>query len=109
MVHERNLQILATEMYKILNSLSPEVMKDFSKLKLITFNAFIRSKKNVKTIRYGLQTMSYMGPKIWDLAPKEMKEVITLNEFKAKIHIWKLENCPYRLSRYYLPQIGFIT
>ena len=27
-VHERNLQILATEMYKTLNSLSPKIMKD---------------------------------------------------------------------------------
>ena len=30
--------------------------------------------------------MSYMGPKTWDLVPKEMKQVTTLNEFKAKIH-----------------------
>ena len=50
-----------------------------------------------------------MGPKIWDLVPKEMKQVTTLNEFKTKIKIWKLENCPYRLSRTYLPQICFIT
>ena len=53
--------------------------------------------------------MSYMGPKISDLVPKEMKQVTTLNEFKATIKIWKLGNCPYRLSRTYLPQIGFIT
>ena len=33
--------------------------------------------------------MSYMGPEIWDLVPKEMMQVITLNEFKAKIKIWK--------------------
>ena len=53
--------------------------------------------------------MDYMGPKIWDLVPKEMKQVTSLYEFKAKINIWKLENCPYRLSRTYLPQIGFVT
>ena len=27
--------------------------------------------------------MSYMGPKIWNLVPKEMKQITTLNEFKA--------------------------
>ena len=47
--------------------------------------------------------MSYMGPMIWDLLPKEMKQVTILNEFKAEIKIWKLENCPYRLSRTHLP------
>ena len=28
--------------------------------------------------------MSYMGPKTWDLLPKEMKQVTTLIEFKLK-------------------------
>ena len=50
-----------------------------------------------------------MAPKIWNLVPKEMKQVPTLNELKAKIKIWKLENCPCRLCRTYLPQIGYIT
>ena len=64
--------------------------------------------RNVKTVRYGLQTLPYMSSKIWDLVPQEMKQVTTLNEFKAKIKTWKLENCPYQFSRGYLPQIGFI-
>ena len=63
-------------MYKILISLSPEIIKDIFKTKTNyynTLNALIFSKTNVKTVRYGLQTMSYMGPKIWDLVPKVMK------------------------------------
>ena len=32
-----------------------------------------------------------MDPMICDLVPKEIKQVNTLNEFKAKIKIWKLE------------------
>ena len=68
-----------------------------------TFNALLFSKRNVKIVRYGLQTMSYIGSKIWDLVPKEIKRATTLKKFKAKIKIWKLENCPYRLSRTYLP------
>ena len=43
--------------------------------------------------------MPYMGPKNWDLVPKEIKQVTSVNEFKIEIKIWKLENCPYRLSR----------
>ena len=70
-------------------------MKEISKTKTNnynTLNALIFSKINVKIVRYGLQRL---GPilKIWDLLPKEMKQVTTLNEFKAKIKIWKLENC----------------
>ena len=99
-------------MYKILNSFSPEIMKDMFKTKTNyynTFNGLIFSKRNFRTVRYGLQTMSYMGPMICDLVPKEMKQVTGLNEFKTKFKIWKLENCPYRPSRTYIPQIGFFT
>ena len=55
------------------------------------FFVLIFSKRNVKTVRYGLHTISYIGPEICDLVPKEMKQVTTLNEFKAKIKIWKWE------------------
>ena len=85
---------LATEMYKILHNVSPEIMEDIFKIKTNhynTLNALIFSKRNVKTARYGLQTISYMGPTIWDLVPKKMKQVTTLNEFKVKVRILMLE------------------
>ena len=50
-----------------------------------------------------------MAPKNWYLVLKEMKQVTTLNEFKTKIKIWKLQKCPCRLCRTYLPQIRLIT
>ena len=92
-------------MYKILNGLSPDIMQDISflKLKVTTHNAPAFSSRNIKTARYGLQTISFMALKIWDLAPKEIKQVTTLNEFKAKI-----KNCPCQLCRTYPRQIGFI-
>ena len=86
-VHQRNLQILTTEMYKLLNGLSPDIMQDISETKsnyYNTRNAPGFSTRNIKTVRYGLQSISYVAPKICDLAPKEMRQVTTLNEFKAK-------------------------
>ena len=35
-------------------------------------NAPAFSKRNIKIVRYGLQTISYMAPKMWALVPKEM-------------------------------------
>ena len=111
-VHQRNLQMLATEMYKILNGISPDITQDIFETKsnyYNTRNAPVFSSRNIKTVRYGLETISYMPTRIWDLAPKETRQVTTLSEFRTKIKIWKLENCPYRLCRTYLPQLGFIT
>ena len=108
----RIVQILATEMYKLSNGLSPDITQDIFETKsnyYNTRNAPVFSSRNIKTVRYGLETISYMPTRIWDLAPKETRQVTTLSEFKTKIKIWKLENCPYRLCRTYLPQLGFIT
>ena len=72
-------------------------MKDIFKTKTNyrnTNNAFIFSLRNAKTVRHGLQILSYMSPEIWwDLVRKKMEQVTTLNEFKDKIEIWELENC----------------
>ena len=111
-VHQRNLQIYAKEMYKILNGLPLYIMQDIFETKSNYYNACNApafSSRNIKTIRYGLQTISYMALKIWDLVPKEMKQVVTLNKFKVKVKIWKLENFPCRLCRASFPQIWFIT
>ena len=54
-------------MYKMLNSLSPDIMKDIFKTTTNYYdnlNALIFSKKIVTPIKYELQTMSYMSPKI---------------------------------------------
>ena len=64
-VHQRNLQILATEMYKILNGLSPDIMQDIFETKCNccnTRNEPVFSSRNIEIVRYGLQTISYMAP-----------------------------------------------
>ena len=69
--------------------------KTFLKLKVTTIILVVREhfpQEILKQFRYGLQTISHMAPRIWNLIPKEMKQIPTLNEFKAKIKIWKLEN-----------------
>ena len=73
-----------------------------------TRNAPTFSSRNIKTVRYGLKSISYMAQKIWNLVPKEMKQITTLNEFKAKIKIWKLENCPCRLCKPSTDRVHYI-
>ena len=77
-------------MYKILNGLSPDIMQDIFEIKsncYNTRNAPVFFSRNIKIVRYGLQTISHMAPNILELVPKKMKQVTTLNEFKAKIKI----------------------
>ena len=53
--------------------------------------------EKVKTVHYGTECLSLLGPKVWELAPLEIKSSHPLEEFKKKIKSWTPENCPWRL------------
>ena len=84
-IHVRNLQVLATEIYKAINKLSPTIIKNIFDLKNISYN--LRTgptfrTNNVKTVKYGIETLSYRGPKTWSLvqrASKVQKHYYNLN------------------------------
>ena len=54
-IHERNLQKLAIEMYKVKNDLCPKTMKDLFVLKSLGNDDFILPK--AKTVNWGLETI----------------------------------------------------
>ena len=60
----------------------------------------------VKSVRHGTESVSYLGPKIWDLVPNEIKESESLNGFKFKIKRWVPEGYPCRICKIYLGQVG---
>ena len=45
-------------------------------------NSFL---KESNSVWHGTESVSYLGPKIWDLVPNEIKESESLNAFKFKI------------------------
>ena len=62
----------------------------------------------VKTVHYGTESLSFLGPKLWAILPQEYKDIDNLTEFKTKIKTWVPENCPCRLCRTYIQNLGFI-
>ena len=64
-----------------------------------------RSRK-IRT-KYGIETPSYLGPKLWNLVPNEDKTIESLADLKAKIKTWVPEKCPCRLCKTYIHQVGF--
>ena len=46
---------------------------------------------NVKTVLYGIQTLPYLGPKIWNLVPFDIRDCVTEQMFHQKIKKWKPE------------------
>ena len=110
-IHERNLQKLAIEMYKVKNNLSPSFMHSIFPSSDITYNLRKNHEfrlSNVRTTYNGTETLTYRGPKTWDLVPNDIKESNNLNEFKRKIKHWKPVGCTCRMCKVYIPNLGFV-
>ena len=56
----------------------------------------------------GNESASYLGPKIWEQTPAEIKNKEFLNGFKREIKKWKPNECPCRICRTFVPNLGFI-
>ena len=109
-IHERNIQALAIEIYKVVNGLSPEIMNDIFSLKESeTYSSrFPFKPRNIISVSYGTETLSFMGPKIWALIPNDLKKVKSLPQFKKKIKLWKPDKCPCRMCKTYIVGLGFV-
>ena len=112
-VHHRNTQVLVTELYEIVNGLSPEIMKEvFSFNENISYNTRNKSKfhsRSIKKVIFGSETLSYLAPKIWEVVSVETKNVDSVVSFKRAIKKWKPINCPCRLCQTYVFQVGFMS
>ena len=110
-IHHNNLQALAIEIYKALHNLSSPLMSELFKLKETAYNlrnGSALASTNKKTTTYGINSISYLAPKIWDQVPKEIKDSKSLNIFKQKIKIWMPPKCPCTLCKLYVPNLGYI-
>ena len=87
-IHHRNLQKLVTEIFKVINGLSPELMNDvlefIEKPYSVRTTSHFRSRK-IHATKCGVETASYLGPKLSNLVPNEYETVKSLEDFKAKI------------------------
>ena len=57
---------------------------------------------------YGINTISHLAPKIWEIIPNEIRCCQSLNLFKVKIKTWIPLNCPCNLCIPYVHKVGFI-
>ena len=91
-VLNQNLQILATEMCKIKNDLAPLI---------VTISP-------IRTVYHGSESITFLGPKIWNILPERLENTTSVEAFKLQIKKWKPENCSCRLCKVYVQNVGFV-
>ena len=99
-------------MFKVKNEMSPEIIYDIftqrinNHYDLRHINHF--ETPFVRTVYKRTESVSYLAPKIWDIAPEEYKTLNSLNSFKESIKKWVPLNYPCRLCKTYVHGVGFI-
>ena len=51
----------------------------------------------------------FLGPKIWNILPDEIKQQTSLNSFKKSVTKWKPKDCPCRLCKVSANGVGFLS
>ena len=83
----------------------------FFKKRNVTYNFRKKSTfetKNTRSVYYASETIFFVGPKIWELLPSNIKDSENLNIFKSNIKSWEPGSCLCCLCRLYITEIRFI-
>ena len=110
-IHQRNLQMLATEIFKAKLNISPEILKELFSFNVRNYN--LRSQSTLKRIKtnsvyFGSKNLFSLAPKIWDFVPDNSKNENSLERFKNRIKTWATDKCRCRICKVYIHQLGFI-
>ena len=110
-IHIKNLQVLATGMFKVYRNISPSIVRQLFQSRNNDYNLRQFSQfelPNVRSVFCGTVSISFLGPKIWNIVPNEFKKETSLHAFKKLIKKWEPENCPCRLCKSYIQNVDFI-
>ena len=83
-IHERNTQVLLTEILKVKSAAAPEIMTKIFKLKDHSYDLRKNNcleRRIIKSCKYGSETVSNLGAKLWDILPENIKKAESLQEF----------------------------
>ena len=122
-IHEKNLQKLAIEMFKTYTGIAPQIMnKVFPRNCTLNYNLRCHpefASRGINTVHYGSESLSFLGPKIWEMLPVDLGRKIwemlpvdlknsdSLDSFKSGIKNWRPQECPCRLCKRYIHRVGF--
>jgi hypothetical protein len=76
---------MAIEVFKIINKQTPVYLHDLVTIKKSSYSFRYNNTVNiprVTTTRYGLHSLRYGAAKLWNELPNDLREGISLNNFK---------------------------
>ena len=111
-IHHKKIHALAIVMFKVYTKTSPEIMQEVFLIK-DPWHYFLRNQRDfviptVKSVNYGLESIRFLGPTIWERLLNNLKNKESIESFKMAIKEWKPQSCPCCLCKTYLQNIGYL-
>ena len=66
------------------------------------------ARKNIRTTLFGIESVSNLGAKLWNLLPREIINSSSLTAFKNKIRKWIPEKCRCKVCQTCIKNIGYM-
>ena len=82
------MPVLTIEMFKIKKYMAPEFLNEIFQKRALPYNLRTNSNfssRQVHSVYHGTESLSFLGPKIWELIPEDTKQPESLEIFKNKI------------------------
>ena len=100
------------ETYKTKNSLNPSFIEEiFVERPNIPYD--LRNNDGLlvaraNTTAQGIETIRYVGSRLWHTLPSETKESRTLEMFKGRIKNWKTDKSNCKLCKTFIANFGYV-
>ena len=86
-IHERNIQVLLTEIFKVKSGIEPEIMTGIFKFKDHSYDlrkGNCIERRIIKSCKYGNETVLNLGEKLWYILPENVKKLNLFRILKTK-------------------------
>ena len=96
LIHHRNICLLAIVLFKVKNGLTIRIISELFDLWNIENNFCSQTEFSlgaVYTTNYGLRSLRYFAPNIWNMIPKDISNVSNLSNFALKEKSRTLDVC----------------
>ena len=102
-IHHQNIQSFAIEMYKSVNNLPGGNLSEIFVKNNHNYNLRSRSERtapSINTVFKDQNSVSYFA---------ELKGINSFLVFRPEVKAWRPTNCPWRLCKNYIENLGFIN
>ena len=103
---------LLTEISKVKMGLSRPIASDIFSLSENNFynlrSGVTVNRRNIKTSKFDYETVSTNGAIFWNDLPAELKNAESLKIFEQKIKLWSPNDCPCKICREFIKDLGCI-